>query len=44
MKKRYDPPEWEMLTLQLPGCMQLTGSVEEGGDILDGGYDDIEEP
>ena len=44
MKKRYAPPEWDMLMIKIQDCVLLTGSVEEGGDIIDGEYDDIEEP
>ena len=44
MKKKYYPPEWEMITFHIQNNVLLTGSVEEGGNILDPNNDDIPEP
>ena len=41
MKKRYNPPVWEMIRIQFRNDLLLTGSVETGGDILDSNNDDI---
>ena len=42
MMKRYEPPEWELIRFRISTDMMLTGSIEEGGDILDTDYDNIE--
>lgn len=41
MKKRYNPPVWEMIRIQFRNDLLLMGSVETGGDILDSNNDDI---
>ncbi len=43
MKKKYYSPEWDFKIIQIQNIVLLTGSVEQGGDILDQDDDDIPE-